>query len=76
MERKNRQNPLVCMAPKTPKLKWFSSLPKGWSPITPNASNAMNHCAVHCWILGFWQVPIIAVGMQSTQKCLEMLCLF
>ena len=39
MERKNRQNPLVCMAPKTPKLKLFTSLPKGWSPITPDASN-------------------------------------
>ena len=55
MERKNRQNPLVCMAPKTPKLKLFTSLPKGWSPITPDASHE--------------QVPVIAVGMQSTQKC-------
>ena len=55
MERKNRQNPLVCMAPKTPKLILFTSLPKGWSPITPDASHE--------------QVPVIAVGMQSTQKC-------
>ena len=36
---KIRQNPLACMAPKTPKLKRFSSLPKGWSPITPDASH-------------------------------------
>ena len=33
------QNPLACMAPKTPKLKQCSSLPKGWSPITPDASH-------------------------------------
>ena len=36
---KIRQNPLACMAPKTPKLKQCSSLPKGWSPITPDASH-------------------------------------
>ena len=28
------------------------------------------------WILGFWQVPVISVGMQSTQKYWEMLRLF
>ena len=59
---KIRQNPFACIAPKTLKLKRFSSLPKGWSPITPDASHE--------------QVPVIAVGMQSTQKCWEMLCLF
>ena len=36
---KIRQNPLACMALKTSKLKRFSSLPKGWSPITPDASH-------------------------------------
>ena len=36
---KIRQNPLSSMAPKSPKLKRFSSLPKGWSPMTPNAPN-------------------------------------
>ena len=38
-----RENPAetycLYMAPKTPKLKRFSSLPKGWSPITPDDSH-------------------------------------
>ena len=49
---KIRQNPLACIAPKTLKLKRFSSIPKGWSPDAPDE-----------------QVPVIAVGMQSTQEC-------
>ena len=38
-EKRIVQNPVARMAPKTPKLKRFSSLPKGWSPITPDASH-------------------------------------
>ena len=67
---KIRQNPLSSMAPKSPKLKRFSSLPKGWSPMTPNASNEPLD-------LGFLTNPNYhLIGMQSTQKCLEMHRLF
>ena len=33
------QNPIACMAPKTPNLKRHSSVPKNWNPMTPNTSN-------------------------------------
>ena len=61
--------PLLAWLPKLQNSNGFQAFPKAGVRSLPMLP--MNQ-----WILGFWQVPVISVGMQSTQKYWEMLRLF